>query len=143
MAAKDAMPLPNPRGRAVSQDAARSRGGVAPAPDLRAAPQPHSAANPVADMVAHDPALEQLRNRKVKRTGMNVHINTHVSNAFAAFIDEYDLPKGDAASLAIQEFLERRGVNIPGVARALPPPMVAVPDMGEAHPSSGGSANGG
>lgn len=143
MAVKDAMPVPNPRGRAVSPDAARGRGGVAPAPDLRAAPQPHSAANPVADMVAHDPALEQLRNRKVKRTGMNVHINTHVSNAFAAFIDEYDLPKGDAASLAIQEFLERRGVNIPGVARALPPPMAAVPDMGEAHPSSGGSATGG
>ncbi len=142
MAAKDAMPLPSPRGRAVSPDAARGRGGAS-TPDLRAAPQPSSAANPVADLVAHDPALEQLRNRKVKRTGMNVHINTHVSNAFAAFIDEYDLPKGDAASLAIQEFLERRGVNIPGVVRALPLPVTAVPDMDDAHPNSGDSATGG
>lgn len=44
-----------------------------------------------------------------------MHINTNVHNAFAV-IDEYELPKGDAASLAIQEFLERRGVQIPGVA---------------------------
>jgi hypothetical protein len=136
------MPLPNARGRAVSQDAARTRGGTL-TPELRAAPQPSAAANPVADFVAHDPALEQLRSRKVKRTGMNVHINTNVSNAFAAFIDEYDLPKGDAASLAIQEFLERRGVHIPGVARALPPPVTAVPDMAEDQASGGGSATGG
>lgn len=142
MAKDSSMPLPNPRGRTVSPDAARTRGG-SPAPDLRAAPQPSAAANPVADFVAHDPALEQLRSRKVKRTGMNVHINSHVSNAFAAFIDEYDLPKGDAASLAIQEFLERRGVHIPGVARALPFPVAAVPDVADDQPSSGGSAAGG
>ena len=141
MAAKDNMPLPNARGRSVSQDAARVR-GVSAVP-TQAPSQSHSAANPVADFVAHDPALEQLRSRKVKRTGINVHINTHVSQAFAAFIDEYDLPKGDAASLAIQEFLERRGVNIPGVARALPLPVAAVPDMSEGHPSGGGSAAGG
>jgi hypothetical protein len=79
----------------------------------------------VADLVAHDPALEQLRSRKVKRTGLNVHINSQVHTAFAAFIDQFELPKGDATSLAIQEFLERRGVVIPGVARVLPSPPPA------------------
>lgn len=137
--AKD-MPLPAARGRAVSQDAARMRGvpsNTAAASPATAPPSP--VGNQVADFVAHDPALEQLRNRKVKRTGMNVHINDNVHNAFAAFIDEYELPKGDTASLAIQEFLERRGVTIPGVARALPPPVTAVPNMTDVE--SGGSSS--
>jgi hypothetical protein len=141
--AKD-MPLPAARGRAVSPDAARMRGvrntGAAASPT---APQPNPVSNQVADFVAHDPALEQLRSRKVKRTGINVHINTNVHNAFAAFIDEYELPKGDAASLAIQEFLERRGVQIPGVARALPPPVAAVPDVTDEQPAGGDSASAG
>jgi len=142
MAKEASMPLPNARGRAVSQDAARVRGvpsTAAPAPTT----QPNSSVNPVADFVAHDPALEQLRSRKVRRTGINVHINTNVSNAFTAFIDEYDLPKGDTASLAIQEFLERRGVHIPGVARALPPPVTVVPDMSDGQHGGGDSAVGG
>jgi hypothetical protein len=138
MAKDSSMPIPAARGRAVSPDAARMRGvptGVAAVP-----PAPQSgpaAANPVADLVAHDPALELLRNRKVKRTGLNVHINSHVSDAFAAFIDEYELPKGDTTSLAIQEFLERRGVQIPGVARVLTPSMPTAPrrDDGPATPS--------
>jgi len=139
--AKD-MPLPAARGRAVSQDAARMR-GVPSSGAAAAAPAapPAAAGNQVADFVAHDPALEQLRSRKVKRTGINVHINTNVHNAFAAFIDEYELPKGDAASLAIQEFLERRGVQIPGVARALPPPVTAVPNMTDQQPTGGDSAS--
>lgn len=136
------MPLPAARGRAVSPDAARMRGvpSSTAAAAASAAP-PAAAGNQVADFVAHDPALEQLRSRKVKRTGINVHINTNVHNAFAAFIDEYELPKGDAASLAIQEFLERRGVQIPGVARALPPPVTAVPNMAEGQPTGGESAS--
>ncbi|MEU0497944.1 hypothetical protein [Mycobacterium sp. NPDC006124] len=105
------------------------------------AASPAAAGHQVADLVAHDPALEQLRSRKVKRTGINVHINTNVHNAFAAFVDEYDLPKGDAASLAIQEFLERRGVHIPGVARALPPPVAAVPSVTDGHPTGGDSTS--
>ena len=139
--AKD-MPLPAARGRAVSQDAARMR-GVPSSGAAAAAPAapPAATGNQVADFVAHDPALEQLRSRKVKRTGINVHINTNVHNAFAAFIDEYELPKGDAASLAIQEFLERRGVQIPGVARALPPPVTAVPNMTDQQPTGGDSAS--
>lgn len=118
------MPVPNARGRAVSQDAARVRGvpaASAPAPTT-------NVSSHVADMVAHDPALAQLLSRKVKRTGLNVHINTMVHNAFSAFIDEFGLPKGDAASLALQEFLERRGVLIPGVARVLPQPAQPVAD---------------
>lgn len=114
-----ALPLPNARGRAVSPDAARVRGGSSTA--APSAPT-GSSPNPVADVVAHDPALERLRSKKVKRTGLNVHINTQVHSAFAAFVDQFELPKGDATSLAIQEFLERRGVVIPGVARVLPPP---------------------
>jgi hypothetical protein len=79
----------------------------------------------VADTVAADPALEQLRSRKVRRTGLNVHVNSSVHKEFASFVDTYDLPKGDTVSLAIQEFLERRGVVIPGVARVLPLPNLA------------------
>lgn len=128
MAKDSSIPLPSARGRAVSSDAARMRG--VPSGAAAAAPaQPGPVGNVVADYVAHDPALEQLRSRKVKRTGLNVHINSQVHTAFAAFIDEYELPKGDATSLAIQEFLERRGVQIPGVARVLPPPVTAVPNM--------------
>lgn len=142
--AKDApMPLPNPRGRAVSSDAARMRGVPAGAAAAPAGVQPGPGGNPVADLVAHDPALEQLRSRKVKRTGLNVHINSQVHTAFAAFIDEYELPKGDATSLAIQEFLERRGVQIPGVARVLPPPVSAVPNVGDSQGLGGNSAIGG
>ncbi|RFZ10385.1 hypothetical protein DSM43518_02299 [Mycobacterium marinum] len=136
MARESSIPIPAARGRAVSPDAARVRGGAS----NQAAPpaaQPGPAANPVADYVAHDPALELLRNRKVKRTGLNVHINSHVSDAFAAFIDSYDLPKGDTVSLALQEFLERRGVQIPGVARVSAPPMSAVPNT-EGRPVTGG-----
>lgn len=140
---KQDMPLPAARGRAVSQDAARSRGlssASAATPAAVPAPQPAPAGNQVADYVANDPALELLRNRKVKRTGLNVHINSHVSDSFAAFIDAYDLPKGDTTSLAIQEFLERRGVQIPGVARVLPPPVTAVPNLADGQPAgdSGG-----
>jgi hypothetical protein len=91
----------------------------------------------VADLVAHDPALEQLRSRKVRRTGLNVHINSQVHTAFAAFIDEYELPKGDATSLAIQEFLERRGVVIPGV---LPTPAAAVPNTAARDDDGGGDS---
>ena len=60
--AKD-MPLPAARGRAVSQDAARMRG--VPSSTAAAAPAAPAAAagNQVADFVAHDPALEQLRSR--------------------------------------------------------------------------------
>ncbi|WP_149655915.1 hypothetical protein [Mycobacterium simiae] len=116
----------------MSADAARVRG----VPSGAAAPQPGLGANPVADFVAHDPALEQLRSRKVKRTGLNVHINSQVHTAFAAFIDEYELPKGDATSLAIQEFLERRGVVIPGVARVLPPPVAPDPAHGQIVPDA-------
>jgi hypothetical protein len=125
MARNEAMPLPASRGRAVSADAARSRGVAA---DVPYAPASLPSAPPttlVADTVAADPALEQLRSRKVRRTGLNVHINSSVHKEFAAFVDTYDLPKGDAVSLAIQEFLERRGVVIPGVARVLPLPGAA------------------
>ncbi len=138
--AKD-MPLPTARGRAVSQDAARMRGVPSGTAAATPAATPTAAGHQVSDLVAHDPALEQLRSRKVKRTGINVHINTNVHNAFAAFVDEYDLPKGDAASLAIQEFLERRGVHIPGVARALPPPVAGVPSVTDGHPAGGDSTS--
>lgn len=137
------MPLPNARGRAVSPDAARVRGVPSAAASTPAMVPAGSAGNPVADLVAHDPALEQLRSRKVKRTGLNVHINSQVHTAFAAFIDEYELPKGDATSLAIQEFLERRGVQIPGVARVLPPPVSAVPNVTDGQGPGGDSAVGG
>lgn len=43
---------------------------------------------------AADPALEQPRSRKV-RIGLNVHIKSQVHTAFAAFLDEYELPKGE------------------------------------------------
>lgn len=137
MAKDSAMPLPSARGRAVSPDAARVRGVPSGAAAAAPAAQPGPAGSAVADLVAHDPALEQLRSRKVKRTGLNVHINSQVHTAFAAFIDEYELPKGDATSLAIQEFLERRGVQIPGVARVLPPPVTAVPNMTDESGESG------
>lgn len=147
MARDSSMPLPPARGRAVSADAARSRGGPSSVAPVQAAPTPvanHAPASQtgtqVADLVAHDPALEQLRSRKVKRTGLNVHINSQVHNAFAAFIDEYELPKGDATSLAIQEFLERRGVQIPGVARVLPLPVSAAPSYAPENPVAGGDS---
>jgi hypothetical protein len=132
----DELPLPSARGRSVSPDAARVR-GVPSTPSSPATQVFASPASAVAERVAADPALEQLRSRKVKRTGLNVHINSQVHTAFAAFIDEYELPKGDATSLAIQEFLERRGVVIPGVARVLPPPMTVVPDE-VSHGDNGG-----
>lgn len=138
--ARDSMPLPAARGRAVSADAARNRGGVAAVPN--AAPTSYSSpGSTVADYVAADPALEQLRSRKIKRTGMNVHINAAVHTSFQAFIDEWGLPKGDATSLAIQEFLERRGVVIPGVARVLapPPPSPEAPDTADTE-NHGGAA---
>ncbi len=139
--AKD-MPLPAARGRAVSQDAARMRGVPSSAAAAAAPAAPPAAAGPPGGHIgAHQPARAQLRSPHVKPPRINVHINTNVHNAFAAFIDEYELPKGDAASLAIQEFLERRGVQIPGVARALPPPVTAVPNMTDQQPTGGDSAS--
>jgi hypothetical protein len=141
MAKGGPLPIPPARGRAVGPDAARMRGVPTGASAAAAAPpalQPGpAAANLVADLVAHDPALQLLRHRKVKRTALNVHINSYVAEAFAAFIDEQDLPKGDTTSLAIQQFLERCGVQIPGVARSLPPALSAVPSEGDG-PATGG-----
>jgi hypothetical protein len=114
--------LPLPPARAVPAGAARMRGvpnepGVRPS-SVSAVPQ-HSEAS-VRDIVAADPALEQLRSRKIPRKGLNVHIYTAVHNSFMDFVETYDLPKGDTVSMAMQEFLERRGVRVPGVPRVTP-----------------------
>lgn len=116
--------LPIPSSRAVSAEAARMRGVPNDAdPHLGPASVLAAQNNHVgADQSPPDPVLEQLRSRKIARKGLNVHIYTAVSDVFMAFVEDYDLPKGDTVSMAMQEFLERRGRTIPGVPRITPLP---------------------
>lgn len=141
MAKNDEIPLPS--SRAVQAGASRMRGGPVrgePQPGVGMSAQvvaavPHR--NEVADRVANDPVMERLRSKKIKRVGLNVHVDARVHQAFQAFVDEFDVPKGDLASTALQEFLERRGVHIPGVTRLAPPP--ANDGNGEYGVSAGGA----
>jgi hypothetical protein len=125
--------LPLPPARAVPAGAARMR-GVPNDPGVRsssvsAVPEHHGAT--VRDIVAADPALEQLRSRKIPRKGLNVHIYSAVHNSFMDFVESYDLPKGDTVSMAMQEFLERRGVRVPGVPRVTQLPAALPADVGD------------
>lgn len=116
--------LPIPPSRAVPAETARVR-GVPNDSDAHVGPVSAFAAqhnNVGAEQSPPDPVLEQLRSRKIARKGLNVHVYTAVSDAFMAFVEDYDLPKGDTVSMAMQEFLERRGRTIPGVPRITPLP---------------------
>jgi hypothetical protein len=86
------------------------------------------------DQALSDSVLEQLRIRKIARVGLNVHVYAAVSDALLAFVAHYELPKGDTASIAMQEFLEERlGRSIPGIPRITPLPTTT----GEVHDESG------
>jgi hypothetical protein len=116
--------LPIPPSRAVPAETARMRGvpndSDAHLGSVSALAAQHNHVG--ADQSPPDPVLEQLRSRKIARKGLNVHIYTAVGDAFMAFVEDYDLPKGDTVSMAMQEFLERRGRTIPGVPRITPLP---------------------
>lgn len=131
--------MPIPPSRAVPADAARMR-GVPTDPDAYPGSTPAVAAHNnhrgPAERPAADPVLEQLRSRKIARKGLNVHIYTAVSDAFMAFVDEYELPKGDTVSMAMQEFLERRGRTVAGVPRITPLPA----PPGDPHDPAGHEA---
>jgi hypothetical protein len=62
-----------------------------------------------------DPDL-YLVGAKPPKTAMNVSIDARVFEAFEAWVRETRAAKGAAASLAIQRFLESKGVHIPGVS---------------------------
>lgn len=131
--------MPIPPSRAVPADAARIR-GVPNDADAYPGSAPASAAHNnhrgPAEQPASDPVLEQLRSRKIARKGLNVHIYQAVSDAFMGFVDEYELPKGDTVSMAMQEFLERRGRTVPGVPRITPLPT----PPGDLHDPAGPEA---
>lgn len=124
MAKNDSLPLPSTR--AVAPDAARTRGTGPTRREMSAA----AVRGATGVGLPHDPALERLRRRKAQRKAMNVHVEGAVLDAFSAFVDAEDFPKGETVSLALQEFLERRGIMIPGLAPVLPAPDPA-PDGAE------------
>lgn len=129
MATNEGLPLPSSRSRAVAPDATGRRGArseesrpAATSRNVAAVRLPQRDGARTRDLVAADPALELLRAKKTKRTGINVHILEAVNNSFMQFVNEFELPKGDTVSMAMQEFLERRGVTIPGVPRLIAEP---------------------
>ncbi|SLH40982.1 hypothetical protein [Mycobacteroides abscessus] len=121
----DEIPLPNARAaRAVPS----ARGGRAVAP-RNGAPAGGARVHiggglnaQTQHMVESDPALETLRRRKLEKKGLNVQMDARIVNAFLEFSDVYGLQKGDLTGLALQEFLEHRGVVIPGLTK-LPDPV--------------------
>ena len=123
--------LPLPPARAVPAGASRSRSDKSVGRPAVVTAVPAHRETAVSEMVSADPALEQLRSRKIPRKGINVHIYAGVHDSFMDFVDNYELPKGDTVSMAMQEFLERRGMVIPGVPRLLPLPNNGVSEQAD------------
>ncbi len=63
-----------------------------------------------------DPDL-LLVGAKQRKVSMNVAIDARVFESFENWVKETGAAKGLSASLAIQRFLESKGVHIPGVTR--------------------------
>lgn len=64
----------------------------------------------------YDPDL-LLVGAKQSKKAMNVSIDARVFQSFENWVNETGAAKGAAASLAIQRFLESKGVHIPGVTQ--------------------------
>jgi hypothetical protein len=73
----------------------------------------------------YDPDL--LLVGKHKKVGINVAIDPRVLEAFNEWIRKTGASKGATASLAIQRFLESKGVQIPGVTQ---PTTIGDPPQG-------------
>ena len=131
---REDLPIPSARAvRALPADAATRRGPAPPPSDdpiagTPTAPGPRAVPPP--PQLPPDPLLEQLRRENQPKEKLNLRLPVPVKNTMWTFAGNEGLANkiGDLMGIAIQEYLQEQGYEIPGV------PPVTVPEVPKVAP---------